>query len=76
MVPMAVLGVTAFGVFAVPMGFQFLLIVCGKAILISKMALLLSSINGSRRVSYIFLEKEKPRNCGMGDFHLISLSKH
>lgn len=61
MLPMAVLGVTAFGVFAVPMGFQFLLILCGKAVLISKMALLLSSINGSRRVFYYFW-KWKVRN--------------
>lgn len=50
MVPMMLLGLTSFGVFSVPMGFQFLLIVCGKAVLFAKMALLISSINGSTRV--------------------------
>ncbi|KAJ6636584.1 hypothetical protein Bhyg_15175 [Pseudolycoriella hygida] len=53
MLPMTVLGITAFGVVAVPMGFQFILILCGKAILLSKMALLLSSINGSSGVEHM-----------------------
>ncbi|XP_013109458.2 uncharacterized protein LOC106088483 [Stomoxys calcitrans] len=44
-------GVTAFGAVLVPMGFQFLSIVSGKALLLAKMALLLASINGLKRVA-------------------------
>lgn len=70
MLPMMLLGLTAFGVFTVPMGFQFILILCGKAVLLSKMALLLSSINGSRRVFYNFCKKKKSetvrRSAGTG----------
>ena len=44
-------GVTALGAVLVPMGFQMLSIVSGKALLLAKMALLLASINGLKRVS-------------------------
>lgn len=44
-------GVTALGAVLVPMGFQLLAIVSGKALLLAKMALLLASINGLKRVS-------------------------
>ncbi|KAI9584644.1 uncharacterized protein LOC119634532 [Glossina fuscipes] len=44
-------GVTAFGAVVVPMGFQLLSIVSGKALLLAKMALLLASINGLKRVA-------------------------
>ncbi|XP_037041452.1 uncharacterized protein LOC119078092 isoform X2 [Bradysia coprophila] len=46
MMPMMILSATALGIFVVPIGLQALLIVCGKAILLAKMALLISSING------------------------------
>lgn len=45
-------GVTALGAVLVPMGFQMLSVVSGKALLLAKMALLLASINGLKRVSY------------------------
>lgn len=45
-------GVTALGAVLVPMGFQMLSIVSGKALLLAKMALLLASINGLKRVSF------------------------
>lgn len=44
-------GVTALGAVLVPMGFQLLSVVSGKALLLAKMALLLASINGLKRVS-------------------------
>lgn len=44
-------GVTALGAVLVPMGFQMLSIVSGKALLLAKMALLLASINGLKRVA-------------------------
>lgn len=56
MLPMMIFGVTAFGVFAVPMGFQMLAILSGKALLMAKMALLLASMNGLKRVFFCRLE--------------------
>lgn len=43
-------GVTALGAVVVPLGFQLLSVVSGKALLLAKMALLLASINGLKRV--------------------------
>ena len=43
-------GVTALGAIVVPIGFQLLSVVSGKALLLAKMALLLASINGLKRV--------------------------
>lgn len=48
-------GVTALGAILVPMGFQMLSIVSGKALLLAKMALLLASINGLKRASLAFI---------------------
>lgn len=45
-----VFGMTVLGSILVPMGFQFLSVVAGKALLLAKMALLLSSINGLKKV--------------------------
>lgn len=47
-------GVIAFGAVAIPTGFQLLSIVGGKALLLAKMALLLASMNGLKRVSSSF----------------------
>ncbi|XP_037953646.1 uncharacterized protein LOC119683851 [Teleopsis dalmanni] len=46
-----IFGVTALGAVLVPMGFQLLSVVSGKALLLAKMALLLASINGLKRVA-------------------------
>lgn len=56
MLPMMIFGVTALGVFTIPMGFQFLSVISGKALLLAKMALMLALMNGVKRVmlaSYI-----------------------
>lgn len=50
MLPMMVFGITAFGMIVIPMGFQFLAVLGGKALLLAKMALLLASVNGLKRV--------------------------
>lgn len=47
---MMAFGMTAMGLIIVPMGFQFLAVLAGKALLLSKMALLLASINGLKKV--------------------------
>lgn len=52
MLPMMIFGVTALGMIMVPLGFQFLAVLGGKALLLSKMALLLASINGLKRVKW------------------------
>lgn len=46
-----VFGMTVLGSILVPMGFQFLSVVAGKALLLAKMALLLASINGLKKVT-------------------------
>ncbi|XP_053699319.1 uncharacterized protein LOC128746296 [Sabethes cyaneus] len=51
MIPMMILGVTVFGMFVIPIGFQFLAALSGKAFLMAKLALLLASINGLKRVA-------------------------
>ena len=45
-----VFGMTVLGSILVPLGFQFLSVVAGKALLLAKMALLLASINGLKKV--------------------------
>lgn len=50
MLPMMIFGVTALGVFTIPMGFQFLSVLGGKALLLAKMALMLAMMNGLKRV--------------------------
>ncbi|XP_058443156.1 uncharacterized protein LOC131425349 [Malaya genurostris] len=51
MIPMMIFGVTVFGMFVIPIGFQFLAALSGKAFLMAKLALLLASINGLKRVA-------------------------
>lgn len=48
---MMLMGITIFLMVFVPMGFQFLAVLGGKAFLMSKLALLLASVNGLKRVS-------------------------
>lgn len=57
MLPMMIFGVTALGVVTIPMGFQFLAVLGGKALLLAKMALMLAMMNGLKRVwcSYIIM---------------------
>lgn len=50
MLPIMIFGMTALGMIMVPIGFQLLAVLSGKALLLSKMALLLASINGLKRV--------------------------
>lgn len=50
MLPMMILGVTALGVVTIPMGFQFLAVISGKAFLFAKMALMLAIMNGAKKV--------------------------
>lgn len=45
-------GVTALGIVTIPMGFQFLAVLGGKALLLAKMALMLAMMNGLKRVFY------------------------
>ncbi|GAB0097656.1 hypothetical protein DMENIID0001_133210 [Sergentomyia squamirostris] len=51
MLPMIAIGFTALGMILMPMGFQFLAVLGGKALLMAKMALLLASINGLKRLA-------------------------
>nr|XP_040241482.2 uncharacterized protein LOC120961641 [Anopheles coluzzii] len=51
MIPMMIFGVTVFGMFIIPIAFQFLTALSGKAFLMAKLALLLASMNGLKRVS-------------------------
>lgn len=57
MLPMMAFGITALGMVLVPMGFQFLAVLGGKALLLAKMALLLASINGIKRVNDLHYAK-------------------
>lgn len=52
MLPMMIFGVTALGVITIPMGFQFLAVLGGKALLLAKMALMLAMMNGVKRVLF------------------------
>ncbi|EAL41670.3 AGAP000957-PA [Anopheles gambiae str. PEST] len=49
MIPMMIFGVTVFGMFIIPIAFQFLTALSGKAFLMAKLALLLASMNGLKR---------------------------
>lgn len=53
MMPMMMFGITLFGMFFVPLGFQFLSVLGGKAFLMAKLALILASINGLKRVFHV-----------------------
>ncbi|CRK90513.1 CLUMA_CG004167, isoform A [Clunio marinus] len=50
-VSMVLMGITVFLMVFVPMGFQFLAALGGKAFLMAKLALLLASVNGLKRVA-------------------------
>lgn len=50
MLPAMLFGIIAIGMVLVPIGFQFLSMFAGKAILLSKLALMLASLNGLKRV--------------------------
>lgn len=51
MLTMMMFGVVSIGMVFVPMGFQFLAVLGGKALLLAKMALILASIQGLKKVS-------------------------
>lgn len=51
MLPMMMMGIIIFLMVFVPMGFNFLGVIGGKSFLMAKLALLLASVNGLRRVS-------------------------
>ncbi|XP_041971194.1 uncharacterized protein LOC121727417 [Aricia agestis] len=50
MLTMMMFGVVSIGMVLVPMGFQFLAVLGGKALLLAKMALILASIQGLKKV--------------------------
>lgn len=52
MVQMMMFGIVSMGMILIPMGFQFLAVLGGKALLLAKLALLLSSIQGLKKVKY------------------------
>lgn len=55
MMTMMMFGVVSIGMVLIPMGFQFLAVLGGKALLLAKMALILASIQGLKKVSVIYL---------------------
>lgn len=53
MMTMMMFGIVSVGMVFVPMGFQFLAVLGGKAFLLAKMALVLASIQGLKKVSVV-----------------------
>ena len=51
MMMMMMMGFLLMGTVLVPMGFQFLAVLGGKALLLAKMALMLSSVQGLKKVA-------------------------
>ncbi|XP_076652014.1 DUF1676 domain-containing protein Osi23 [Halictus rubicundus] len=51
MVPLLIMGFVLMGSILIPMGFQFLAVLGGKALLLAKMALILSSIQGLKKIA-------------------------
>lgn len=51
MMPMMMLGLMLLGSVFIPMGFQFLAVLGGKALILAKMALILSSIQGLKKIA-------------------------
>ncbi|XP_050343454.1 uncharacterized protein LOC126768980 isoform X2 [Nymphalis io] len=51
MLTMMMFGVVSIGMVLVPMGFQFLAVLGGKALLLAKMALILASIQGLKKIA-------------------------
>lgn len=56
MMTMMMFGVVSIGMVVVPMGFQFLAVLGGKALLLAKMALILASIQGLKKVNNCYLD--------------------
>lgn len=51
LMPMLMMGVMIMGSVLIPMGFQFLAVLGGKALILAKLALMLSSIQGLKKVA-------------------------
>ncbi|KAG7197000.1 hypothetical protein KM043_017536 [Ampulex compressa] len=51
MMPLMMMGLLLMGSILVPMGFQFLAVLGGKALILAKMALILSSIQGLKKIA-------------------------
>ncbi|CAK9818455.1 hypothetical protein ANTQUA_LOCUS9816 [Anthophora quadrimaculata] len=51
MIPLLMMGFLLMGSILIPMGFQFLAVLGGKALLLAKMALILSSIQGLKKIA-------------------------
>lgn len=51
MMPLMMLGFVLMGSILIPMGFQFLAVLGGKALLLAKMALILTSIQGLKKIA-------------------------
>ncbi|XP_058806875.1 uncharacterized protein LOC131673144 [Phymastichus coffea] len=51
MMPIVMMGVLLMGSVLIPMGFQFLAVLGGKALILAKMALMLSSIQGLKKIA-------------------------
>lgn len=49
--PLIMFATVALGMVLIPMGFQFLAVLGGKALLLAKMALILSSIQGLKKIA-------------------------
>ena len=49
--PLMMMGLLLMGTILVPMGFQFLAVLGGKALILAKMALILSSIQGLKKIA-------------------------
>ncbi|KAL0113060.1 hypothetical protein PUN28_012349 [Cardiocondyla obscurior] len=52
MFPLMMMGLLLMGSILVPMGFQFLAVLGGKALILAKMALILSSIQGLKKIAH------------------------
>ncbi|OWR52515.1 putative mitochondrial solute carrier [Danaus plexippus plexippus] len=53
---MMIFGVVSIGMVIIPMGFQFLAVLGGKALLLAKMALILASIQGLKKVTDVLFQ--------------------
>ncbi|XP_017770675.1 PREDICTED: uncharacterized protein LOC108558310 [Nicrophorus vespilloides] len=51
MMPLMMFGVMAMAIIAIPLGFQFLAVLGGKALLLAKLALILTSIQGLKKIA-------------------------
>lgn len=49
--PLIIFGTVALAMIMIPMGFQFLAVLGGKALLLAKMALILTSIQGLKKIA-------------------------